>query len=524
MQTFRTFFLAAASLLTFSLPALANTDLDTQYGFRTVGVAVLKTSSNPIFASQVQRSIEAEVAALPRFELRGDLSESLIAETQSIESLEGFAAVGWVKPLNVLSTNATQAGVFANIAPGLEGRPVLQLALVASDGTVIHRSESAIDDPKSVPSFVGTSRRMVREMASALPFDATVLSRDGYRLVIDHGLPELYSGLKLAAFTIEKQNGRLALVETGRIQVSRSESRIAFAQVLVEKKPLQISAGNKVRFEPLKETDSFVSLLPTPKRGLSSLGGEFVESEDASDESFTQSAASFSRLTHGRYGSLNVDFVGALVTWNRTGVSSSQVGSDSSFYPGVELGGELWITRNWLVEAGFQLALSGLNAPAGSGASSLNSQLNQMQLLGGYRFRLVNAEMTPMLTLKAGLSRTQYKVDTATAPLAAMAGTYSGFMMGADLSVPLSDKFGMALTTGFLALPSYTQTPAISTESVSGWQFGISSYYFWTQTLQLEAALSFQAHSVDFTTTAANSTSSASQNQRRFSLGAKYFF
>lgn len=508
--------------------AFGSEQLDTQYGFRSVGVAVLRTEANPIFAGQVQRAIESELGQLARFETRPEVSETLVKETQFIEALDGFATVAWVKPLSVLGETGTQAAVFANIIPvdadDELGRASLQLAFIASDGTPIYRSESPIEDSKSLPSYVGTARRMVREMSGALPFDATILSREGYRVVLDHGLPEVYSGLKLAAFTIERQDGKLGLVETGRIQITRAESRLAFGQVIVEKKPLTVNSLNKVRFEPVKETETYVPLFASPSRGLSSLPGESSVEDVGAEDTFASSVAGFSKAAHGRFGNVGINFIGSLVTWNRTGANNSQVGSDSSLYPGVGIEGEVWITRNWIAEAGFNLALAGLNAPASSGATTLNSQLNEIHLMAGYRFRLLDDAMTPILTLKLGLAKTQYQVDTASSALAAVAGSYSGIKVGVDIGLPLSDTFGMGLTTAFLPFPSYSQTPAVATTSVSAWEFGINSYLFWTPTLMFEGSLTFQAHNVDFANGSVNSVMSASQNQRRFGLGAKYFF
>jgi|GEM_PF-4430979 len=511
-----------ALLVAASSQLIASPELDQRYGFRTVGVAVVGAEANPIFAAQVQKALETEVGVIPRFEHNAELSLDLVKATEGIEKLDGFATATWAIPLDTIAKAGVQAAIFAALIKDDNGQSLLQLALVASEGTTIYKAESIVDDPKSVPSYVGTGRRMLREMSRALPFDATVLNRDGYRVVLDHGLPELYAGLKLAAFTVELQNGRPTLVETGRLEIARSESRIAFGQVLVEKKPRQIGSGNKVRFEPIREVESSVPLLPTPNRTLSSLA-EFGSGSSDPDAGFSQSVDSFSRTTHGRYGSVDVNLVGSLVTWNRTG-ASTQVGSDSAFYPGVAVGGEIWITRNWLVNPSFAMSLSGLNAPTGSGASSLNSQISQVQLMAGYRFRLINAAMTPMLTVKGGLSSTSYKVDSASSPLAAAAGTYSGFRIASDLDIPLSDKFGMGLTAGFLALPKYSQISNVAISGVSGWDFGMNSYYFWTQNFQFEAELAFTAHSVDFSSPTSTAVTSTSQNQRRFSLGARYYF
>lgn len=501
-------------------PATASSELDSLYGYRSIVVGVIGGNQEPVFSSQIRAALETEARAQPRFEVHPELAEAVASSLTNVDTLSALSGPSGLQPLTILKENKIDAGLFARIVRG-ENDTALRIGLIATDGTYIYRGERQVEDPKSVPSFILSAKALFKEMAVSLPFDATVLRREGYRVVLDHGMPEMYAGLKLAAYTVENREGTFALVETGRFEIVRAESRIAFGQVLVENKPYQITEFNKVRFEPVREMSTFVPLLPASRRGLASLGDEVAESPD---EAFAQSAASFSRATHGRYGSVKLDLVGTALTWNRTGKNQANVGSDSGFFPGVALQGELWMTRNWLVQGGLQLAQAGFDASSGTGASSLNAQVSQLYVDAGYRFRLVDTEMAPKMTARLGFGQVRYGVDTTSASLAPSAGNYSGIRLGLGIDVPVSEKFSAGLDTTYLGFASYVDAASSSVDSASGWSFGGFAKYFLTRTLELEMGLSFQANSVTFTTPTTNSVASASQNQRRLSLGARYYF
>lgn len=509
----------AITIVLFSNVSIASSTMDKGYQLKTAVPLLIFPDTDTIYGEHVEREMTNFLEEKTRFEFMKDnlpqIKKDLLSRKASLQSLE------LIEPLKPVLNDASLRGVqlvFLGQMTSDEGNYSLQFRLFATDGAeLLHYSSKSIGQPQKLTDLSEATREAMEELTKGIPFDATVIQRDGYRVVFDIGTPALYVGKECPVYTIENRSGHLFMEETGRVVVTEVAEHLSFGKILVDRKPHEVAKWNKLR---LHDDSYYVTTRinpPLPHYEYSNLiDSNIPEPQDrkiASEE------------TKPTLGFFNIQLGASAVTLNQKTVQGSGASQNQLYYPGGSLLGEIWLSTRFFFQFGYDFFLSTLQTSGGR----LNSSLNNFKGQVGYRFTLPGEAPLPSLHVKIGLSRHQLQIDNSIDPLGFMTTSYSGIRLGGGLHIPLDNKWGLGLDVNTLLFASVSETPLTSgseTEGTSGIEFDFKGYYHLTEVIDLELKLAFQSYSADFKGLGTRGTAfaSSSQTSRAIYGGLAYYF
>ncbi len=496
-------------------PSSASPEMDARYAFRNLFVAVVNPDADNVHSAHVQTTLEKYFGARPRFDISEGAPAALRQMTETLD-------VAKIADINQIKAEELQPWIDAARLSGADSVLFVQMQRMGDDAQlafvgavmdpaeIIFRQVLRVPDKFTLASFGQAAEQGASAFIQSLPFDATVISREGYRVVLDRGAPSFKTGTRVPVFTLENQGGEGAeLKETGMIQIQRVESNLSFGTILVESKPLEVLKGNKARFATVKRGLAGTDVAPRSSgfaRSLSSV----------SEGSSTETA-----LRGERWGNFDLDLAASLVSWNRTSTNGTP-SSAQSLYPGAAVRAQLKLTQDTFAE------LNGLLG-AGSLGSGLSSQANQMRVQVGYRLSLGTGILAPLVFMRLGYSKTQFQVDDRPTQLGPSSASFEGLGASIGCLYPLTEKWAVGLDMTALAFPSLSEaggTSGAKSQDVTGWDFAVRGNYTMSDRLSLHAKLVFQTHSAAFTGVGSRpiSLSSLSQNTRALLTGVSYSF
>ena len=366
--------------LTLPLPLWASSALDEQYSFRRMAIAVLNAEKEPLFSESVENALVQTIQRSSRFELvdagyvqlkdqlkKGKEIPVLGDKDRKEEDLKTVSPfLSGVAPLGV------QSVVFAQLLSSSEPLSYrLRLSLyVAKAPEKVSQLEVPVADPSSLQSFAAAARSGFDELVKAIPFAASVLSREGYRVILDRGSPYFHRGMQVSLYTMDRVGDDFLFQETGMVMISRAEANLAFGRIMAEKKPLEIATGNKIR---------------------TALGQQLVDGairEKGWDGNPSGAVAAESSSGPKNLGTLELNFGASWVTWANSGAGASGLNSKDGMYQGGSLLAELWLTSRWFLDLGFGFSSATLASGGGAGSPELNSSATNLQGQIGYRLSL----------------------------------------------------------------------------------------------------------------------------------------
>jgi hypothetical protein len=502
-----------------AVPLAASSEIDARYSLRSVFAVVLNADPDNVHAQYVQSEVDRFFASRARFEPVARAPEIL------------RATPGWQAPLDLalakpedialLATEAKVSGadslILLQVQRDGEQSSIVVLAALPEPTEILYLKKTVVNDRFSLASFGSATVEALQGFLQSLPFDAAVISREGYRVVIDRGAPSFQQGTRIAAYTLEPGSESVGIKQTGVILVQRVDRNLSFGTILVENKPLEVLKGNKVRYQSLGKFDATEPLAnaPTPSREVASRPApSLIESATPGREPFA---------------SVDVGLLASSLTWNRTAAGSGAFNSDSGFYPGAVIRGEVKLTQAFYAEAEGAFAFSSLSTQATGTSTGLSSQFSQLRLQGAYRVFLNRDGTGPGFSLRAGLSRTNYQVDDLPSVLSSSSASFTGLVVGGGISFPFADTIVGGLEMNALLFPSLTEgdsTSGASSNEVTGFDFSLKGSYRFSPELRLEARLVFQSHSAAFSGvgTRAVPLASLTQTSRSLVAGVHYTF
>jgi hypothetical protein len=502
-----TFFLAG--------PSSASSELDARYAFRSLFVAVINPDTDNVHSAHVQTALEKYFEARPRFDITPGAPAALrqvaeVPDAKKLPDLNQAKADDLAPWLDAARLSGADSALFIQMQRLGDDAQLAFVGAVTDPGEIVFRQVVPVADKFALASFGQAAEHGAGAFIQSLPFDATVISREGYRVVLDRGAPSFKAGTRVPVFTLEEESGQGAVLkETGMIQIQKVEPNLSFGTILVESRPLEVLKGNKARFA-------------TVKRGL--VGTEVAPRTSGfarSLASVAEGASTETALRGERWGNFDLDLAASLVSWNRTSTDGTP-SEAQSLYPGAAVRAQLKLTQDTFAE------LNGILG-AGSVGSGMSSQANQLRVQLGYRLSLGTGILAPLVFARMGYSKTQFQVDDRPSVLGPSSASFEGLGVSIGCLYPLTEKWAVGLDMTALAFPSLSEAGGTSggkNQDVTGWDFAVRGNYTLNDRLSLHAKLVFQTHSAAFSGVGTRpiSLTSLSQNTRALLTGISYSF
>jgi Outer membrane protein beta-barrel domain len=497
-----------ASLLglgTLALSSLSSASplLDKAYALRVFVPVVLNTEQEPVYGEHVENEIVKYFRGNPRFEVADKAFVTYKERLKTVYFPDPTAPLEqkleWLKPsILELGAQGVDAVCVAEVIQSLDSYRISLLWVSTTSAEFVKSKEITVDDRYSLDSFTSATQTALGDLEKMLPFDGTLIKRDGFRVILDRAGTDLTKDQELTSYTVDDKDGKFILEETGMLKVLDVGDDVTFAKILVEKKPLEVNAGNKFLFS--------------------------VEHADR-DLAFSVEET---RKFKSQFGTADVDLGMSIVSLSRVGSTGTAASASNVIYPGGSIHGLVWVTGKLFFQGGVDLATSGVSDPSGN-SNSLSSSLFDLRGQLGYRFPLSLGTVGPTLNLRIGYGRHSFNVDSSTAPVSFNGMSFSGLLAGGGASFDLTNRWGVGFDVDLMLFPSLTETPYQSgalTTSVSGLDFNLKTYYHYSDSIDILLKLQFDSYSADFSGqgTGPVPVVSASQSGRALLAGVSYGF
>lgn len=503
-----------------SVPSLASGPLDDQYSYKGFVVGVISAKTQPVFSDQVENELVSLLQANPRFEFL-EKNQEIFKEGLKKLSLKAFHPVSpeKLKALDSLFkeqyVNGTRAVILGEVIKkeDLDYEVALTLAITAT-GEFIATESASVINPRVLESFGIAAREAMNELVKKIPFDASVVKRDGYLVVLDRGARVFRPGTQVSVFTTELRDGKLILEETGLIGITQAEENLTFGKVMVEKRPHEVARGNKVQFSDSPPMEVAQLLDASENREPASLWGNEFE------------------VTKGKLGIVSLDLGPSLVSFNNTQSTGIEQSANRFSVMGA-FGGELWLTSKYYLNLGFNYGASSLVNSNVAGTEAVGLSVSSFRALVGYRLNLFAPSSGPIIYFRAGYGTQSFSIAAETEPMIFVSTSYSGPMISGGVGVPLNDKLGLGIDISSLVLTSVSESPiknGPNHSNVAAWTVQFRGSYNLQKDLDIVGKLYFQRFGSEFSSGSASSkvststVASSSQSTKGLMLGLTYYY
>jgi|LakMenEpi03Aug12_release.lakeMendotaPanAssembly.Ray.scaffolds.fasta_scaffold30482_5 hypothetical protein len=487
----------------FSTLSSASPLLDQQYSFRNFAVGVTSNPSEPIHSSQVENEIISQLQKLNRFEYR---------EKASAQFKKSLQAGPVLSALPDLKKEGVDAAIVAELTRKEDYFDLSVSLFAVEPSEMLSQSVKKISVPFSLDNFSRITAQAFAEVTKSIPFDGSILKRDGYLVILDGGVGTFSPGMRLPTFTVEKNDGKLAFDETGVILIQKAEENISFGKILVEKKPLEVVGGNKIKLNQKLVSNDLPELMK--------------EVSDANREPASEIVSDF-EVSKGEVGRLALNVGTDLVEFRNFSTTGSEFYSNV-FFPGAQLEGELWFTNRWFMDATLGMSMGKFANTANVPSDSQGSSLSNFRLQFGYRMNILSPERGPVVYAKLGYGKHSYSLGT-TQPILFTSVAYGGMLLTGGVKFPFEEKWNFGTEINTLIFPMMAETPLSSgakKANVTAWDFALRGSYSWNSDFDIEGRLIFRNASAEFSGDAdrPDPISRATQSSKILQLGVSYYF
>ncbi|MFZ3229595.1 MAG: hypothetical protein WA160_05275 [Pseudobdellovibrio sp.] len=504
-------------------PVKYTSEADQKISLHTITLAPVYDNVNRIYAEPIQKLL---IDLLQSDKVWGysefpDLNKKIFVETYDNNPAE---------VLDILTKTNTQGLLTAIITKGPSGLTA-KLRLFTADQGILLAEESFQDlNTFEIQKLREEITKLYLNLKNKLPYRGIVLSRRGLDVTLNAGEKNgLTTGQEVTLAQILKINRHPKLKYMvsaekeiiGKLQITKVEPYLSFAQIIFEKETGVIDVGAK-----LLPTE-FISY-PMPiinaeghvtgdkqAPALVAVKAEQKEIEVANEpKSFQQLGKAILQ--------------GSLSQFSESGTlnSGASASASQSMAMGLSLGLELWLTPNWFVN--FDLSQSIFktdNSLNGSSPSELNYTYAKYNGSIGYYF-LINKVFTGP-KIGAQLGYTSIKTDvTDTFPRAFTSKITSGLLLKISGVFPLQDyPMDLGASYDIFLSPKTTETPTSSgSDSTRINSFGFYASYHVSPTLNYRVDLNFNQIQTDFTGGSGSSTQSSTVKTTTELFGIEYLF
>ncbi len=497
--------LAALSGVGSAVPAYASPELDRQYSLHTVGFLKSWDNVDGLFSGYVADAYRDFFARQSRFVLQDLTNADAVLERSKIsyeKLLADHEILGEV-------ARATRSESLVRTRIYKEGqRYRFVMDWLHSPRMDLMATESfQLDDLKGIEeSLKNGILRMIRKV----PFFGHVTGRDGGSVTVNIGATAgLRKGDVLVVATLDevKRHPLLRTVvdwrmaRTGRVEVETVEEGIAFCKVVEEEEGRQLGRFQKV-----------VEIIPRPEPKVAATSPQ-QEAERRLDEpprfgwgSAALWVGSFSR----QYSSL----------------SATAGKSGSGLFMGTRAEGQLWLNREFFVEASVGYGFAGgysqsdLTTGESSAAGSVSASIFQFRGDFGYTYFVSDQLTGPKAWARAGYQATSYSLPRNDAERLG-SSSFKGFLIGIGGDLPVRGGYGAMISLDFGLLTSASESDFTlgALSGASSIAFAAGGYYRPNQRMMLKVGFDILAQGAD-------SAASATLTHRVVTFGPTlvYFF
>ena len=498
-----------------SARAFSSVQFDNYFSLKVFAPLMVNFEKEPVYAEHVETSIMAYLRTLSRFEpsesglafLKKKLSGKLNVEigTPTPDKLLYLSPI-----FKELAAQGTSAAIVTEVQSQPESYKLLFTLVTVPNGDIVHHVTANVDNRFSLDSFGSATQSGLGELFRGIPFHGTILRREGYRVVIDRGAPDLQEGMQISTYTVESKEGKPSLEETGTLVITQAESRLSFGKITVEKKPAEVTAGNKILL-PEIPIYADLNLLPPPF--------------DKTDRLAFRQPASMSPVR--RLGHVDVNLGASVVNLTNVAADGSSVTTGDALFPGGGLKTELWMSRRVFFDFGIQFGMKSVQTTGGT--TNQNSNISDIRGQIGYRIGLSDEDYAPKLYIKVGFGREQFQIDPSSNEKTLVTTTYSGFLMGGGAKFPLTELLELGFEVNGLIFPSVEESPFLSggeIRAASAWDFTLGGSYELYPQMDLDCRMQFQASGADFSGKGTRGATivTTSQSSRALIVGLSYYF
>lgn len=382
----------------------------------------------------------------------------------------------------------------------------------------------------SVDDISEQVRNLYKKIKQRLPYDGLITSRKGQLVTVNLGTADAVNvGDNLTIFQIvkiERHPKFNFIVRTekeilGRLVVSKADTNLSFASIVMERDPQVIDVGMKV---------SRVGFVKYNEVGLDKEGNMKPELNDRldGDLSFGNQPKEWLPATKPTFGSASLLLNIGSYSINDTVVDSQvpPLSTQGNLVPSMHLDSQIWLTKNWFV--GFdlrQFIFSASNPRSESAPKKLNVQTTNTSVSAGYYFLMTDDFFGPKFHLGGGYSQFKAAVD-GSEPLALTSLDFSGFTLkfgGSFVTDPI--EFPLTLEAGMIYYfwnPSVAESPVTSgsSKSANAASFYVNGKYPLTLRMDFKAELVYDSYGASFSGTGSRPTPSSGVTHTATSLGA----
>lgn len=504
-----------AFLFLFATYLQASPELDREYGYRAIASVVTNVDKEPVYGEHVENEIVSFLKSNARFDFSDPGYLYLKERVQPIRAPLGEKAHNtMLDPLTPTLKELDRMGVtavlLAEIAKDNDGIYKVVIQLATTKGPESAFIASSLVNGYALDDFTLATKEVLKQLMEWIPFDATIIRRDGYLVVLDRGRPLFQKGQTLSTYTVEKREGQVQFIESGVIGFTQVDENIAFGKILVERRPLETTVGNKIRLDNKPAVKISPSLWSVGDRDLASLGrGDSFE------------------VTKGRFGMVGANFGSTFVGYTTKGTTGAEQTLKSA-YPSGNLNAEVWLTSRVTFGLNMQYGLSSQKEVGGTTKDPVSSSVSGFRMLAGYRINLLAPEPGPIIHFKAGYGKQSYTFES-NRELLYVSTTYAGLLVAGGATFPVTERIGLGFDIESLIFPGVKEEPFTSGEvasNISAWDFVFRGYYRFDKDIDFEGRLFFARNGATFSGAKTRTLNfvESSQTSTGAQVGVSYYF
>jgi len=396
----------------------------------------------------------------------------------------------------------------------------MTLELRDAKGSFLYVEEGMIPGNSGLNARWALVEKLYKSMLGRLPFEGTVTGRTAGTLTVDLGSGSLKQGeeIEIARIVMVQRHPLLGTVvgtdyvRTGRAKVTSIDRVLSFAEVTEENPGENITPGQKVlltrtalirRAEKEPETTYVEKALGKPNAEVPK------SAEDPLDESLK---GDFDR-PKPRYG-----LVGGSLSYGSLSQMQTQggvIGDFSGSGVGGDINGELWITKNWILNGGYGFQSANLKGESGQiGASSWRD----FSMTAGYR--IFPDSLAEGITLTGSFGYQTMTFDLPTNSTLNVGGKkYSGLVLRADAEIAFLDRQTIGLGFGIQPFSSLTELgPSLGAPSGGS---ALSLHLGWNKQLVESIWLRL---GIRYVVANASYENSSTASNKRFAIGPGLYY